>query len=67
MNNLSRWDPFRGISTLQEQMSRMFEDTLRGRSDQSALTTWAPAVDIYGRRPGGEGGLVGAQIGRAHV
>ena len=47
MNNLSRWDPFRGISSFQEQMSRLFEDTLRGRSDQSALTTWAPAVDIY--------------------
>src|SRR5437879_2564605 len=47
MTNLSRWDPFRGISSLQEQMSRMFEDTLRGRTDQSALTTWAPAVDIY--------------------
>ena len=47
MTNLSRWDPFRGISSFQEQMSRMFEDTLRGRSDQSALTTWAPDVDIY--------------------
>src|SRR5437870_11135379 len=47
MTNLSRWDPFRGISSFQEQMSRMFEDTVRGRTDQSALTTWAPAVDIY--------------------
>src|SRR2546426_2966885 len=47
MTNISRWDPFRGISNFQEQMSRMFEDTLRGRTDQSALTTWAPAVDIY--------------------
>jgi len=29
-------------------MNRLFEDTLfRGRSDESALTTWAPAVDIY--------------------
>jgi len=29
-------------------MSRLFDDTLfRGRTDQSALTTWAPAVDIY--------------------
>src|SRR5437660_9167714 len=47
MTNLSRWDPFRGISSFQEQINRMFEDTLRGRTDQSALTTWAPAVDIY--------------------
>src|SRR5437879_11377153 len=47
MTNISRWDPFRGISSFQEQVNRLFEDTLRGRTDQSALTTWAPAVDIY--------------------
>ena len=48
MNTITRWEPFRGLSTLQEQMNRLFEDTLfRGRSDESALTTWAPAVDIY--------------------
>jgi HSP20 family protein len=29
-------------------MNRSFEDTvLRNRTDDSALTTWAPAVDIY--------------------
>ncbi len=48
MNTITRWEPFRGLSTLQDQMNRLFEDTLfRGRSDESALTTWAPAVDIY--------------------
>ena len=48
MNTITRWEPFRGLSTLQDQMSRLFADTLfRGRSDESALTTWAPAVDIY--------------------
>lgn len=48
MNTITRWEPFRGLSTLQEQMNRLFEDTLfRGRSNESALTTWAPAVDIY--------------------
>ena len=48
MNTIARWEPFRGLSTLQDQMNRLFEDTLfRGRSDESALTTWAPAVDIY--------------------
>jgi len=48
MNTITRWEPFRGLSTLQEQMNRLFEDTLfRGRSDESALTAWAPAVDIY--------------------
>ncbi len=48
MNTITRWEPFRGLSTLQEQMTRLIEDTfLRGRTDQSALSTWAPAVDIY--------------------
>ncbi len=48
MNTITRWEPYRGLSTLHDQMNRLFEDTLyRGRSDESALTTWAPAVDIY--------------------
>jgi HSP20 family protein len=48
MTTLTRWEPFRGVSTFQDQMNRLFEDTiLRGRADDSALATWAPAVDIY--------------------
>jgi HSP20 family protein len=42
-----RWDPFRNLSTLQDQMNRLFESSFRGQSDESALTTWAPSVDIY--------------------
>lgn len=41
-----RWDPFRNISGLHEQVSRLFESDLRGRTDESALTTWAPSVDM---------------------
>ncbi len=45
---ISRWEPFRGMATLQDQVNRMFEDSFfRGRLDDSALTSWAPAVDIY--------------------
>jgi len=48
MNTITRWEPFRGLSTLQDQMNRLFADTLfRGHSNESALTTWVPAVDIY--------------------
>ena len=42
-----RWDPFRNLSSLQDQMNRLFESSFRGQSDESALTTWAPSVDIY--------------------
>jgi HSP20 family protein len=47
MSTIDRWDPFRNLSTLQEQVNRLFETSYRGRNDNSALTTWAPAVDIY--------------------
>jgi HSP20 family protein len=47
MNSITRWDPFRNLSTLQDQVNRLFESSFQGQPDQSALTTWAPAVDIY--------------------
>jgi HSP20 family protein len=47
MNSITRWDPFPNISSLQEQVNRLFESSLPNRGDNSALTTWAPAVDIY--------------------
>jgi HSP20 family protein len=48
MNRITGWDPFRNISTLQEQVNRLFEDSFfRGRADESNLAAWTPAVDIY--------------------
>lgn len=48
MPTITRWEPFRNLTSFQEQMNRLFEDALfRGRADDSALTSWAPAVDIY--------------------
>src|SRR6202795_1412194 len=47
MSSISRIDPFRGLSTLQDQVNRLFETSFQRRGDSSALTTWAPAVDIY--------------------
>jgi HSP20 family protein len=47
MTSITRWDPFHGLSNLQEQVNRLFETSFQGRADHSALTTWAPAVDIY--------------------
>src|SRR5262245_22380179 len=46
---ISRWDPFRDLSVLQERMNRLFDDTGRGlRGDEpAATTTWSPAVDIF--------------------
>ena len=47
MNSITRWDPFRNLSSLQDQVNRLFESSVQGQADKSALTTWAPAVDIY--------------------
>ena len=47
MNTITRWDPFRNFTTFQDQFNRAFEEAFRGRSDESALTTWSPAVDIF--------------------
>ena len=44
MSNLNRWEPFRGVSTLHEQLNRVFGDAFN--REESNLTTWAPAVDI---------------------
>lgn len=46
--SITRWDAFRNMATLHDQVNRLFEGNLQGsRGDNSALTTWAPAVDIY--------------------
>jgi HSP20 family protein len=47
MTTIARLEPFRGLSTLQDQFNRLFNEQLRNHSEESALTTWAPAVDIY--------------------
>jgi HSP20 family protein len=44
---LNRWEPFRGATTLQEQVNRLFGNALERAGEESNLTTWAPAVDIY--------------------
>jgi HSP20 family protein len=45
MSNLNRWEPFASASGLESQVNRMFTELL-GRSQESNLTSWAPAVDI---------------------
>jgi HSP20 family protein len=47
MRTLTRWEPFRGATTLQDQINRVFNDVLERTGEESSLTAWAPAVDIY--------------------
>src|SRR5712691_13551380 len=50
MTVLTRWDPFREFTTLQERMNRLVRDQYRAEGGpEEALTTtnFAPPVDIY--------------------
>src|ERR1700682_6398136 len=47
MSTIARLEPFRGLPTLEDQFSRLFNESFRNHPEESALTTWAPAVDIY--------------------
>lgn len=51
--DLTSWDPFRDLSSLQEDMNRLFGDFigrrgrgLRSRSGAGSEILWAPALDI---------------------
>ena len=47
MANLERREPFSGLSSVDSQFSRMLNDFFGRSGQESNLTTWAPAVDIY--------------------
>ncbi len=47
MSSIARFEPFRGFATLQDQVNRIFNETVSKGDIGSALTAWAPSVDIY--------------------
>ena len=48
MTVLTRWDPFREFTTLQDRMNRLFHDSFsEGRDESLTTSTFAPAVDVY--------------------
>ena len=47
---LVRWDPFRNMTTLQDRINRIFDETAnrsRGYEDEVSKCDWRPIVDIY--------------------
>jgi HSP20 family protein len=47
MNTVAR-DQSRGLTSLQDQVNRLFEENVtRDRTGNADLATWAPPVDIY--------------------
>jgi HSP20 family protein len=48
MTVLTRWEPFREFSTLQDRMNRLFRETQGNGQDESLTSSsFAPAVDVY--------------------
>jgi HSP20 family protein len=48
MTVLTRWDPFREFSILQERMDRLVRDSFsEGRDEALTTSNFAPAVDVY--------------------
>ncbi len=45
MAMLTRWDPWRELARMQEDLGRVFDDRWTVRSSESV--GWTPAVDIY--------------------
>jgi HSP20 family protein len=47
MATLVRWEPFREIATLQNEMSRLMNTVTGGNGDTHLTRTWVPAVDVW--------------------
>jgi HSP20 family protein len=47
MTVLTRWEPFREFSTLQDRMNRLFRESFEGQDQSLATSSFAPAVDVY--------------------
>ena len=48
MSMLERWDPFRDLMSIQNELNRLFGRTYGGGEPGSAQTgSWVPALDVY--------------------
>jgi len=47
MTVLTRWEPFREFTTLQDRMNRLFRDSFGDGQEALTTTNFAPAVDVY--------------------
>lgn len=44
---ITRWDPFRDLMGIQNEMNRLFGRTYGGDMGESARGAWTPALDVY--------------------
>lgn len=44
--SMARWDPFRDLEALRENVNRLFQESMTPRRDISMAQAWTPAVDV---------------------
>jgi len=44
---ITRWDPFRDVLSLQNRMNSIFQDYTRGENDAVTTASFVPPVDVY--------------------
>jgi len=44
---ITRWDPFRELSTIQDRMNRLFQESYGGQDQELSTSAFAPPVDVY--------------------
>jgi HSP20 family protein len=47
MTLLTRWDPFRDFSVLQDRVNRLFQEYTPSGEEQLSTTNFVPPVDVY--------------------
>lgn len=47
MATLVRWEPFRELATLQNEVSRLMNTVVGGGGDGDSRRSWVPAVDVW--------------------
>jgi HSP20 family protein len=47
MATLVRWEPFREVATLQNEMSRLMNTVLGASNGDTSTRAWVPAVDVW--------------------
>src|SRR6476661_4842521 len=45
--NIIKYDPFRELRGLQDEMTRLFAGAMPANREESARGSWAPSVDIF--------------------
>jgi HSP20 family protein len=47
MTAITRWGRIPNFNALQDQVNKLFDSSFHGQGENSAITSWAPAVDVY--------------------